>query len=156
VRLLTLQKELLQDYEGIPFQAETLWFQKSIENWIKLGSCNSSFFHAQTVVKRKRNKIHGRHISLRVWCTDPDILCTEAVILQGALGYQESFGGYDYHITHEEKASLTKAITKEEVYKALTSMKSYKLRVRTDSSLPSSKSSGMMWGMVFENRSNDH
>jgi hypothetical protein len=65
-------------------------------------------------------------------------------------------GGYDYHITHEEKASLTKAITKEEVYKALISMKSYKLRVRTDSSLPSSKSSGMKWGMMFGNRSNDH
>jgi hypothetical protein len=44
------------------------------------------------VVKRKRNKIHGRHISPRVWCTDPDILCTEAIILQGAFGYQESFG----------------------------------------------------------------
>lgn len=64
-RLRILQKELLQEYEAILFQEETMWFQKSRENWIKLGSRNTAFFHAQTVVRRKRNKIHGLHISPR-------------------------------------------------------------------------------------------
>jgi hypothetical protein len=54
--LLRLQKELLTEYENILFQEETLWFQKSIEQWIKLGSRNTSFFHAQSIIRRKRNK----------------------------------------------------------------------------------------------------
>jgi hypothetical protein len=60
--LLRLQKELLAEYENILFQEETLWFQKSGEQWIKLGSRNTSFFHAQSVIRRKRNKIHGIEI----------------------------------------------------------------------------------------------
>jgi hypothetical protein len=44
--LVRLHKELLDEYENILFQEETMWFQKSREQWIKLGSRNTSFFHA--------------------------------------------------------------------------------------------------------------
>lgn len=78
-QLLILQKNLLNDYENILFQEETMWYQKSRENWIKLGSRNTSFFHAQTVIRRKRNKIHGLNLPSGSWCTDPDTLKAEAL-----------------------------------------------------------------------------
>lgn len=58
--LITLQRGLLKEYKQILFQEETMWFQKSHERWIRLGSRNATFFHAQTIIRRKRNKIHGR------------------------------------------------------------------------------------------------
>ncbi|KAK2452596.1 ABC transporter B family member [Trifolium repens] len=57
--LVRLQKELLLTYENILFQEEALWYQKSREQWVKLGSRNTAFFHAQSIIRRKRNKIHG-------------------------------------------------------------------------------------------------
>lgn len=62
VNLLHLQKELLEEYETILFQEETMWFQKSREKWINLGSRNTFFFHAQIMIRRKRNKIHGIYL----------------------------------------------------------------------------------------------
>lgn len=79
-QLLLLQKQLLNEYENILFQEETMWYQKSHEKWIKLGSCNTVFFHAYTVIRRKRNKIHGLSLPSGNWCTDPNILKSEAVI----------------------------------------------------------------------------
>lgn len=79
VSLVILQKELQAEYEKVLFQEESLWYQKSHEQWIKLGNRNTQLFHTQTVVRRKRNKIDGLHISSGAWCTDPTILQEEAV-----------------------------------------------------------------------------
>ncbi|PNY13870.1 ribonuclease H [Trifolium pratense] len=76
--LLRLQKGLLDEYDNILFQEETLWYQKSRENLIRLGSRNTSFFHAQSIIRRKRNKIHGIKLSSGEWCTDPEIIKSEA------------------------------------------------------------------------------
>ncbi|RDY00360.1 hypothetical protein CR513_16471, partial [Mucuna pruriens] len=37
-------------------------FQKSHEKWIKLGSKNTSFFIAQTFIRKKRNKMHELYL----------------------------------------------------------------------------------------------
>ncbi|KAK2421878.1 hypothetical protein QL285_032459 [Trifolium repens] len=76
---MRLQKDLLLEYENILYQEETLWYQKSREQWIKLGSRNTSFFHAQSIIRRKRNKIHGIRLSSGEWCTDPYIMRSEAL-----------------------------------------------------------------------------
>lgn len=77
--LTRLQADLLHEYEMILFQEETSWFQKSRERWIKLGSRNTAFFHAQTVIRRKKNKIHGLHLPSGEWCTDAQQLQEEAI-----------------------------------------------------------------------------
>lgn len=53
--LVKLEQDLQQEYNQILFQEELLWYLKSRENWVKLGNKNIAFFHAQTVIRRKRN-----------------------------------------------------------------------------------------------------
>lgn len=52
--------------------------QRSREQWIKLGGINTKYFHAQTVVKKKCNRICGLHLPDGNWCSDESILKDEA------------------------------------------------------------------------------
>lgn len=67
--LYHLEQSLQHDYNHILFQEEVLWYQKSREQWVKLGDKNTSFFHAQTVIRRKRNKVHGLSLPNGIWTT---------------------------------------------------------------------------------------
>jgi len=44
-------------------------FQTSRENWMIEGDRNTHFFHAQTIIKKHRNKVAGIFID-DVWCSD--------------------------------------------------------------------------------------
>lgn len=72
--LLHLEQSLQHDYNHILFQEELFWFQKSREKWVKLGDKNTAFFHAQTIIRRKRNKVHGLNLPSGIWCTDEVVL----------------------------------------------------------------------------------
>lgn len=61
-RLVYLEQQLQKDYDTILFQEEFHWFQNSREKWINLGNKNIKNFHTQTVIRRKRNNIHGLHL----------------------------------------------------------------------------------------------
>ncbi|XP_057432083.1 uncharacterized protein LOC130724829 [Lotus japonicus] len=68
--LLRLEKDLQQEYGTILYQEELLWYQKSREQWVRFGDRNTRFFHAQTVIRRKRNKIHGLVLPDGTWSTE--------------------------------------------------------------------------------------
>ena len=70
IRLRQLEKELQEDYNNVLLQEELFWFQKSREQWVRLGDRNTRFFHMQTVMRRKRNKIHGLFMDDGSWSTD--------------------------------------------------------------------------------------
>jgi hypothetical protein len=70
--------ELQHDYDVILAQEEIHWYQKPIEYWINMGDRNSKIFHTTTVIRRKRNKIHGLHLPNIIWCTDDTTLREEA------------------------------------------------------------------------------
>src|ERR1044072_6109139 len=55
-----------------------LWCQKSREKWVRFRDRNTSFFHAQTIVRRRRSHIQGMEISDGTWCTYVDKLREEA------------------------------------------------------------------------------
>lgn len=74
IRLIHLEQQLQQEYDNILFQEELHWYQKSREKWITLGDRNTKFFHAETIIRRKRNKIHGLNLPTGTWCTDDLIL----------------------------------------------------------------------------------
>lgn len=54
-----------------------LWYKKSRENWVKFGDKNSSFFHAQTIIRRKKNRIHMLQLPNGNWSSDADTLQQE-------------------------------------------------------------------------------
>lgn len=130
--LVLLQKDLLEEYERILFQEEALWYQKSREQWIKLGSRNTRFFHTQIVVRRKRNKIHGLHISSEAWYTEPELPQEEAVkFFKNLFCMKANIQPCQQPcnvkpLGEDGRMALTKPVTKEEVHRALMSMKSYK------------------------------
>lgn len=84
------------------------------------------------MVRRKRNKIHGLHFPSGEWCDDEDKLRDEAVRFFKHLfcereNVEVDSGHPSAHVLPVEgQHTLTKAVTKEEVYQALLSMKSYK------------------------------
>lgn len=110
---------------------KTLWFQKSREKWIKLGSRNTSFFHTQTIIRRKRNKIHDLHLPSGEWCTDPATLQTKAIeLFKDLFCTTESLSGTEKGyirsgLDEERRWELSKHVTKDEVHRALMGMKSY-------------------------------
>lgn len=76
--LIKLERELQDQYNDVLAQEELLWFQKSREKWVELGNKNTKFFHTQTVIRRRRNKITGLMIK-DTWCSVEDLLKTEAL-----------------------------------------------------------------------------
>lgn len=78
--LVRLESQLQHEYNQITFQEELLWYQKSREKWVKLGDKNTAFFHAQTIIRCKRNKIHGLTLPNGIWVVDDVILQEEAQI----------------------------------------------------------------------------
>lgn len=76
--LVHLEYDLQHEYNRILLQEEMLWYHKSRENWVKFGNKNTAFFHTQTVIRRKRNKIHGLTLPDGTWSTDDSILRMEA------------------------------------------------------------------------------
>lgn len=109
-----------------------LWYKKSRENWIRFGNRNTEFFHAQTVVRRRRNKIAGLNIA-GTWCTDEEILKKEALSF-----FKNLFQAFDHCIPSSLKLNLIPQISPElynsllhpvsfdEVKEALFSMNSHK------------------------------
>nr|KYP64618.1 Transposon TX1 uncharacterized [Cajanus cajan] len=97
------------------------------------GDRNTSFFHAQTLARRRRNKIQRLFLPDGSWHTDPAILKTEAVRfykdLFSIISDQESLDmhtGVPPGLGVEAQSALTAPVTKEEVRRAVMSMKSYK------------------------------
>ena len=133
LELLRLDLDLRREYDEVLAQKELLWYQKSQENWFQLGDRNTKFFHTQTLVRRKRNKIHGLFLEGGVWCTDPEILEEEAVRFYKNLFTstgKSNIGACQEvcmpMLLQEERLALTASVTVEEVRSAVMSMQSFK------------------------------
>ncbi|KAH1073146.1 hypothetical protein J1N35_025474 [Gossypium stocksii] len=58
---------------------ELLWKQKSRCDWLQLRDHNTNFFHTRTIQRRKFNRITALCIDNDKWCSDQNILQSEAV-----------------------------------------------------------------------------
>jgi hypothetical protein len=132
-RLIYLQRELQHEYDMILGQEEIHWYQKAREDWIKLGDRNTKFFHTKTVIRRKRNKIHGLHLPNGIWCTDDTMLCEEAHNYFKNLFCSQSLCDDDMGslppaplLDEEACQALLQQVTKEEVTQALNQMHPFK------------------------------
>ncbi|XP_025653400.1 uncharacterized protein [Arachis hypogaea] len=127
------EKQLIEEFNNTLVQEELLWFQKSKEQWVKFGDRNTKFFHVQTLVQRKHNKIHGLFLQDGVWETDPDVLRREAESFYKCLFCQSEDVDLGYlgdvplpSLNDEACCSLTAPVTLEEVKSAVFSMHSFK------------------------------
>jgi hypothetical protein len=133
-RLVYLQRDLQKEYDAILSQQEIHWYQKARVDWIKLGDHNTKFFHTKTIIRRKRNKIHGIHLPNGIWCTDDSTLKDEAQNyfkkLFCAPNLSNIIGMDDGHLSpslnNEACQSLSKQVTKDEVTQALNQMNPFK------------------------------
>ena len=100
---------------------------------MKLGDRNTNFFHTQTLVRRKQNKIQGLFLENGEWSTNDVTLQAEAI------NYFKQLFEVDHSTTpntllvndmprlsEQCKDSLTTLVLKEEVRSVVFSMKSYK------------------------------
>ncbi|KAL8152822.1 LOW QUALITY PROTEIN: hypothetical protein V2J09_010582 [Rumex salicifolius] len=74
IRLLRLQSKLKMELEGILQQEELFWFQKSREKWVELGDLNTAFFHASTIVRRRRKYVMALKDHAENWVVERDAL----------------------------------------------------------------------------------
>lgn len=124
IALFQLEKQLQHDYIQILFQEELIWYQKSREQWVMLGDKNTTFFHTQTIIRRKMDKIHGITLPNGIWCNDDSILQEEVQNFFKALFISSNhdacspFLVSNSPILDEVRANeLTKQVSKEEVSK---------------------------------------
>lgn len=132
-RISMLEAKLQKEYNEVLHQEEVLWYKKSRAKWVCLGARNTKFFLTQTMVRRKRNEIHGLFLDNGEWCTD------EATLQQEALSYYLSLFTAATLSTPSMMevpmiprlndigtTSISADVEKSEVRKAMFSMKSYK------------------------------
>lgn len=60
--LILLERELQNEYDTVLAQEEMLWYQKSREKWVKFGNKNTKFFHTQTGIRRRHNKVMSLNV----------------------------------------------------------------------------------------------
>lgn len=52
-----LEKNLGKELQEVLDQEATFWLQKYGANWIKDGDCDTRYYHTETIIRRRRNKI---------------------------------------------------------------------------------------------------
>lgn len=70
----SLEKDLQNQLATTLYQEECLWFQKSRSQWIADGDRNTKYYHSQTIVRRRKNKILTLRDNEGGWVDDPDHL----------------------------------------------------------------------------------
>jgi len=100
---------------------------------VKLGDRNTSFFHTQTAVRRKRNKIQGLFLENGQWSTDETTLQAETINYFKKLFEVDSsttpdtlIGSHVPRLSDTCRSSLIEPVLKEEVRRAGFGMKSCK------------------------------
>lgn len=72
--LLLREADLQKELNVVLEQEEVLWYQKSRERWVVLGDRNAKFYHTNTIVRRKRNKIESLKDEEGRWIYQPEEL----------------------------------------------------------------------------------
>ncbi|XP_019465327.1 PREDICTED: uncharacterized protein LOC109363517 [Lupinus angustifolius] len=127
-----LQTDLWEEYETTSKQEELLWFQKSRSKWFTYGDRNTYFFHASTIIRRKKTQVQSLQNDDAVWISDRGQLESLANSLYKSL-YSED--GFDapfclsscFPLMDTEQISMLSAsVTVEEIRRAIFSIGSYK------------------------------
>ncbi|XP_072064306.1 uncharacterized protein [Arachis hypogaea] len=127
------EQSLHQELNAVLLQEELLWYQKSREQWVRCGDRNTKFFHLQTVIRRKRNKIHGLFLEDGSWATETTTLEMAAnSFFQKLFSTREdidldAMGPFPCpSLSTKTCQKLVEPVTSEEVKRAVMTMSSFK------------------------------
>ncbi|KAL6204037.1 hypothetical protein ACLB2K_021307 [Fragaria x ananassa] len=123
-----LEEELIKEYELLRDQEAMYWQQKSRVSWLQNGDRNTNFFHLSTMVRR-RNKIEGLFDNSGDLCTELGTMKEIAASFFNSLFTYKPTESMDFSIPHlflmldvDAIDWLSRAVSMEEVYKALFSI----------------------------------
>nr|KYP67224.1 Transposon TX1 uncharacterized [Cajanus cajan] len=97
----------------------------SLLEWVRFGDRNTKFFHAQTLSRRRRNKVRGLFFPNGMWHTEPEALKVEAVRFFTHLFSEESGSSFTDMVGGSPR-QVTAPVSRDEVRKAIMSMGSFK------------------------------
>ncbi|KAE8695369.1 hypothetical protein F3Y22_tig00110718pilonHSYRG00104 [Hibiscus syriacus] len=74
-----LKDMLKKELEEVLQQEESLWLQKSRNQWILNGDKNTKYFHSCTMLRRRHNYVEALKATDGSWISDQEVLCLMAV-----------------------------------------------------------------------------
>lgn len=130
--LLWLEKKLRLERQEILLQEELLWKQKSRCDWLRAGDGNTRFFHASTLIRRRKNHVHSllndRGSGLRIrwnyreWPCNSIVNSSRLILTLGG-GF---ICGRFPPISNDQQANLSAPYSMEDTKKALMFIGSFK------------------------------
>uniref|UniRef100_A0A803QNY7 Reverse transcriptase n=1 Tax=Cannabis sativa TaxID=3483 RepID=A0A803QNY7_CANSA len=127
--LLQEESALLSKITELWIRKESMWRQKSREIWLKVGDRNSKFFHASTVIRRRRNGITAIKNTVGGWETKTHRMGTvfndffgELYKAEGTTLDDDFYDLFSPLVTVEENTMLKGIPSHEEVWNAVASM----------------------------------
>lgn len=131
--LSILHNKLQRELDEVLTQEELLWFQKSREQHALFGGRNTKYFHAQALIRRRRNKIHSLMLPSGEVCSEDQTLQREAIrFFKDLFCSTEAVTQLDTSpfmcpkLGQVHAARLVAEVTKEEVWEAVSTMGPYK------------------------------
>lgn len=114
-----------REYETTLAQEEIFWFQKSRTRWLQYGDRNTKYFHGVTTIRRRKNRYDMLQDANGTWLRDSNQL---EQLVTGY--YKDLFKDDDLFtsylltgafppIDEEEKQSLKRWVTREEIYQTV-------------------------------------
>lgn len=129
--LISLEKDLREEWKIILLQEESLWSQKSRVDWLRAGDENTKYFHTSTLIGRRRNKILALKNDEDQWVEDREDLKHLAVEFYGQSFSANREVNADFIRGHflsleEQCRNLEKDVPITETKKALNDIGSWK------------------------------
>ncbi|CAL1353594.1 unnamed protein product [Linum trigynum] len=130
--LFKLQKKLEAELDRVLEQEEMLWFHRAREKWVQFGERNTSYFHQQANIRRRRNRIESFKDNNGEWVTDPQTLASLVFDYFAALYLQDSQEYADHmpkeafpRLSHEDLLHLLRPFNAADIYRAIQEMKPF-------------------------------
>ncbi|XP_019186483.1 PREDICTED: uncharacterized protein LOC109181186 [Ipomoea nil] len=126
--LIKLDRKLRNELEDVLYQEELLWFQRSREQWIVSGDCNTHFYHVATSVKNNSSKISKLREDSGNWITDETVIrdhirCFFADLFRADQAHSVTLPRGRFPPIHDDEWSeVNKPFSPEEIKQALFDM----------------------------------
>ncbi|CAL1388052.1 unnamed protein product [Linum trigynum] len=130
--LAKLHSKLEAELDSVLEQEELIWYQRSREHWVKFGERNTSYFHQQANIRRRKNRITALRDQTGVWIDEPQELADMVfefytnLYLQDSSAYEDMMPKNAFpRLAQEDLLALLRPFTIMDIHKAIFEMKPF-------------------------------